>query len=175
MKGSIPRLSWLLFFFWSTWLFAVTGWLASGPLGAFAPDLGLVLLMSLERKHPGHRAFVAATLVAAARIALSTDAPLAILAGYLGVAGGVGLLRRAVELDRSVSRGILTALLALALSFWWRSARWVVLASDGIELQTPAPEWRGAVATGLVTLIGARLFLRLPGLSPFARGERRHA
>jgi len=167
MIPPVPLVSWALFFLWSLWLMALTGWAAG--VGSFAPDLALVLLLALESRRPGHRAFAAALLVAAARVALSTDAPLAVVAGYLGAVGGVGLARRVFEVDGPLSRAVFTGLAALGLSFWWRSARWIDLASEGIQLAPPTPAWETALASGLTMLVFSRVLLALPGLSPFFR------
>ena len=92
-------LAWVLLLVWSTWLLALQGLLAAGPRGSWTPDLGLVLLLGLGPRLRGRRIVPAVLIVAAARIALSSDPPLAVLVGYWGALGAATWLRDVLEID----------------------------------------------------------------------------
>ena len=66
------RLSWGLLLFWSAWAQGLSGFLGSEVLSPrWAPDLGLLLVLSLDARVPRELAWRVACVVALARIATS--------------------------------------------------------------------------------------------------------
>ena len=164
-------LAWVILGVWCAWLLALQGGLASGAtLGPWTPDLGVVMLLALGPTHRGARMGLAVAVVAAARVAFTSDPALAVLVGYLAVAGVASWLLETIEIDRAVPRALLAALLALGLSAYWMAAARVALGAGAVQALA-APRWAGASAlgTGAAALVLAPLFVRLPGLSPFRR------
>jgi len=164
---------------WSTWIYAVCGWLAAtGALGAFVPDLGLVLLLALAPRVSPAEARVAALLVGLARAAFSADAPLAILAGLLAAVELSRALGGFVEADGVVARSLLAGAMALFLGILLalvHAARLDPAVVRG-SLPFPAgPVLRCALSTALAAGVAAPILARLPGLSPFAGVKRRRA
>ena len=169
MRRRERRIAWALFTLWCAWAYASTGFLgAVTPLGAWLPDLGLVLLLALGvHVAPGRLAW-AALIVALARIAFSVDPPVAVLAGYLGFAGLQAVLRSFVNLEDPFARGALAGFAALLLDVWWS---WVHAIRNPVLLDAPGTElaWRAALATAACALLFSELLLRLPGLRPLRR------
>ena len=161
---------WCLLLVWAAWLFALQGWLASSDgVGAWTPELGIVLLLALGSKLRGADAFLALFLVSGARMAFSTDPPLAILAGYGFLALVARWLERFVEIDRPVARAALAAFAAYVLGSYWSATRSLAIAADGILAVPPeasaAPPFAGIVATAACAVALGPLLLRLPGTS----------
>ena len=175
----VTPLAWVLLVVWCAWLLALQGLLASGaspgaPLGAWTPDLGVVMLLALGPTQRGARMGLAVAIVSGARIAFTGDPPLAILVGYTAVAGVASRLRETLEIDRAVPRALLAALLALALSAYWMAAARIALGAGTAEaLSAPRWAWASALGTGAAALVLAPLLVRLPGLSPFRRQSSR--
>jgi hypothetical protein len=168
-------LAWVLLGVWCAWLLALQGRLASGAapgalLGRWTPDLGIVMLLALGPTHRGARMGLAVAIVSGARIAFTSDPALAVLVGYVAVAGVASRLRETLEIDRAVPRALLAALLALVLSAYWMAAARIALGVGAAQVLA-APRWAGesALATGAAALVLAPLLVRLPGLSPFRR------
>jgi hypothetical protein len=168
---------WIVFLVWAVWLYAGMGRLAApDQLGAFAPDLGIVLFVSLApRLRPGDLRNLA-LLLACARAAFSADALLAILAGMLAVAVLTRAVAEFVELSDVLSRALVAGLLAagLALFLAWVGAlrRAPEISGPGLDLPLSAALACGA-SSALATALAAPLLRRLPGLSAFLRVERR--
>jgi hypothetical protein len=165
------RLAWALLVLWSAWLFALQGLFAGSRAGDWAPDLGLILILALDARMPTARARVAALCVAAARIACSTDPPLAVVAGYLGAVACFGALRELVEIDRPLARAVLAGVLALALASWWILCRSLATPYYGAQVPVIDLAWRSALSTGLCALVLFPLLARLPGVSPLWRSS----
>lgn len=157
-------LSWVLFVVYALWLLALQGLLARPQrLGAWTPDLGLVLLIAWSARLGGGAAALAALLVAFARTALGADAPVALAAGYLGAVLVQGVLRTGIEVDRGPARVVLTGLLALGFGAL------AALARASLPPGAAAPEVQlvpFAVASALAAGLLGPLLLRLPGLAP---------
>jgi hypothetical protein len=163
------RLSWSLLVLWSAWLFALQGLFAGTSAGAWAPDLGLILILALDARMPSSRARGVALCVAAARIACTTDPPLAVVAGYLGAVACFGALRDVVEIDRPLVRAVLAGVLALALASWWILCRSLATPYYGAEVPVFELAWRSALSTALCALHLLPLLARLPGVAPHWR------
>lgn len=157
-------LAWVLFVVYALWLLALQGLLARPQrLGAWTPDLGLVLLIAWSARLGGGAAALAALLVAFARTALGADAPVALAAGYLGAVLVQGVLRTGIEVDRGPARVVLTGLLALGFGAL------AALARASLPPGAAAPEVQlvpFAVASALAAGLLGPLLLRLPGLAP---------
>ena len=164
---------WATLVVWSAWMLGMQGlFAASKSAGAWTPDLGVVLLLAIDPKLDRTEARLAAVIVAASRIAYSSDPPLAILVGYLGVVGLSHGLRTILEVDHVLPRTLLAGLCTLLLSFYWTVAR------DGGYDPSAAHElaaswmWSTAFTTALTTLLFSAFVVRLPGLSPLLKRRR---
>jgi len=161
-------LAWVLFFLYSAWAVALSGLCATSGLGAFTPDLGLVLLFAWAARLRGSRAPLAALCVALARACFSADPPLALAAAELTALGLFAALGAGLEVDRAVLRAVLCAGGAWLSALLLVGARALTLGGD-TELLGAHALWPGALATGLACLLLAPLATRLAGLSPLAR------
>jgi len=160
-----------LLFLWSLWAYAFQGLLgSSGAVGLAVPDLGLVLVVVLSGRLEGARAWAAVLLLAAARISLSGDPPIAVFAGLLFIFGAARWFRRTLDLERPIPIGVFSGAAAVAFMLWLEIAQEARLAGAGVfpEL-TAADLWCVALATGLVGLGLGRSLTRLPGLGPLMR------
>jgi len=159
---------------WCTWLFALQGGIASaGLVGAFVPDLGLVVLLAICARLDRDRARRAAIVIAAVRIAFTADPPLAVVAGYVGVAWVLLALRGVVEVERLAPRALFGGLGALVLGAFWSLAHARELALRGIAVPPPERLGAAALATALVAAAAVPWVARLPGLSPLTRPRAR--
>lgn len=161
-------LAWALFFLYAAWGTALSGLCATGPLGPYAPDLGLVLLFAWAARLPGSRAPLAALCVALARSCFSADPPLALAAAELTALGLFSALGAGLEVDRALLRAVLCAAAAWLSALLLVGARALALGADA-GLVSAHPLWPGALATGIACLLLAPLATRLAGLSPLAR------
>jgi hypothetical protein len=162
-------LAWVLFVVYALWLLALQGLLARPHrLGAWTPDLGLVLLVAWSARLGSGRAALAALLVAFARTALGADAPVALAAGYLGVVLLHGVLRTGIEVDRGPARAVLAGLLAFGFGALVSSGPAALLAGASTPSARLVPF---AVASALAAALLGPLLVRLPGLRPL-RGRR---
>jgi hypothetical protein len=158
-----------LFFLYAVWAVALSGLLASTRvLGAFAPDLGLVLLFAWAARLRGSRAPVAALLVALARASFSADPPLAVAAAELTALGLFLALGAGLEVDRALLRAFLCGVGAWLSSLLLVTARTLALGGDSAAL-AGVPLFSGALATALACLLLAPLAARLAGLAPLAK------
>jgi hypothetical protein len=171
--------SWIVLLIWSTWIYALLGRLtASGLLGGFTPDLGLVLLLALAPGLSAADARLAALFVGLARAAFSADAPLAIVAGLLAAVELSRALGGFVEADGAVARSLIAGAMALFLGVLLALVHAARLDPTLVRGSLPFPAGavlRSAVATALAASVGAPLLARLPGVSPFAGVKRRRA
>ena len=171
------KLPWVLLLLWSTWIFTFQGRFAAyASWGAWAPDVGLLLVLSLDARIPRDLAWRVACVVALARIATSADPPLAILVGYLGLVGFAGPLRGLVLLDGPLARALFSALAALTLGCFLVITQAALQpgASHSAGFGPTALEscWRSAVSTGVLALFFLPYLRGLPGLSPLLRTGR---
>ncbi len=167
-----PAISWVLVGGWAAWLFALQGLCAAAERwAAWTPDLGLVFLLALEGRLTRSRARALALLIAAARIAVGTDPPLAVIVGYLSVVGLAGWVRSMVEIDNPLPRFLLAAGATLVLSSYWQITQGIAL-SGTLPPLDPLALWPHFVGTGLAALVLAPFLARLPGITPLARRRR---
>ena len=169
------RVAWLLLAVWSTWLFALQGFVAHAApgglaLGAWTPDLGLALLVALGGRAPAGRLRVAALVVGCARAAASVDPPAACLAGYLALAPPISAVRAGIDAERASVRFALAALAALFLGAW------LVLAAASARTGAPRFDWppglvAHALSTGFAAILLGPALARLPGLRPLREGR----
>ncbi len=172
-------LSWCLLLVWCAWLFALQGLAASSPRWAdMTPDIGIVLLLALDRRLERADALRAVLIVSAARIAFTSDVPLAILVGYAALVFVAHRMRRVAEIDRVIPRVLFAGVGAAALTAYWSFTRSIDLSSGtrvalGIgESLDLSRVWFSAVATGIAAGVVGPLVVRLPGISPL-RGRTR--
>ena len=166
--------SWCLLVVWCAWLFALQGVVASTPsLALWTPDLGIVLLLALDRRFDRADAFMAVGVVSGARISFTSDAPLAILVGYAALVYAARRLRRVSEIDRLLPRAFLAALAAAALTAYWAVTRSIAFAADSAGVALGVRETldvsrvsSAALATGIAAVVLGPLIVRLPGISP---------
>jgi len=179
--GAERLFAWALLTLWSTWLFALQGILAAGgSLGTRSPDMGVLLLLMLDRRCSRSSMLFAVLIVSSARMGFSADPPLAILFGYALLVGGMRLLRRVVEVDQALIRALIAGLGFLALNKYWAMARGIALAQGAGQVtsasvwtrELPAGSWGQALSTALGILILGPILMHLPGLSPLRRGQR---
>jgi hypothetical protein len=140
---------------------------APARLGAWAPELVLVVLVALSAEARARDVLPLALCAALARIACSVEPAAAVLAGMLALAGALHLLRGVVELRDPLARAALALVAALALELWLA----LVQRARGAEGALAALAWPAALATAACALACAPLVVRLPGLAPL----RRHA
>jgi hypothetical protein len=172
--GRARVLSWFMLAVWASWITAAQGVLASpAHLGAWCPDLGLLLLISCVSRFHAADVPKATAVLAIARIAYSVEPPAAIFAGFIAVAFLVRDLRGVAELGQIAIRIVVAGLLSWGFSAWLvlvHAARNTLATASSASPGTLAFEsWRGAVATAFMALfLGAGLEL-LPGLSPLRK------
>lgn len=175
-----PVLPWILLVFWAAWAQAAQGLLA--PVTPWAPDLGVVLLLSLATRLPTEHLPKVALAVGLGRVALSVESPTAVFAGLLMLAAGARGLRSMLEVHGAVTRSLLAGLGAWGFALWLgyvHEAR--VLAEMSVQAsQFPsvwaeleplsrAADWRGPLAAAAVALLLGPVLARLPGLGPLHR------
>lgn len=167
MRG--PLLPWILLALWAAWLLALQGLLAQ-RLGAWTPDLGVVLLLALVPRLGPEQLPALALVLGLARCGVSVDPPAAILAGVLGIAALVGMARGVLQLESPAARSLFAALGALLLALWLEGVARVRLPeSDVLPTLWLLSQWRLALATGACAPLLAPLLVRLPGLTPLRR------
>lgn len=158
-------------FLWGAWLLGLQGFLATGALGPWTPDLGLVLLLGLGARLSREESRRAALLVALARAAFTTDAAAAVVTGYLGAVALASTLRGALEIDHVLVRGVVAAFLGGGLAAWWIACHQLALPGTPVAVGF-TDVWRTALATGLAALVAAPLAYRLPGFASIRRRRR---
>lgn len=167
------RLPWLLLLLWATWLYALQGRLAAQPgWGRWMPDLGLLLLLSLDARVTRELAWRVALVVALGRLATGADPPLAVLVATLGVVGFSGPLRELVLLDRPLTGALFAGLAALVTGAYLVVAQRVVEPALGLGLSPLGAALRPALGTALAALFLLPFLRLLPGLSPLQRVRR---
>ncbi len=170
-------LGYLLLAAWGSWLSAGMGLAGRwGATSVFLPDPVLVLVVLIAAKLPRREAFPGALILALARIAFSIDPPVAILASYLGAALFLRGMRRGVEIQGPLMRGLLCTAIVWMDAFWLvgvRAQRAVFAGDGGLALGLPGGDtWLRAASygapraltSGLLAMIFGAALLRLPGL-----------
>ncbi len=105
-------------------------------------------------------------LIACARSALSIDPPVAILAGYVGIAIAARGVRRLLALEGFLVRSAFALVASLALCAWLALAH-RARATHGPGSAGPLLfDWGSAFATAAWVALLAPLFAHLPGLTP---------
>ncbi len=170
-------ISWLMLAVWASWLTALQGVAVSKTmLGAWVPDVGVLLIVACAGSFQARDVSRAALVVALARIAYSVKPPVAVLAGFLGVSIVARGVLSFAEIGRPLVRTALSGALALALSDWFVL---VHAARYGAELGDTAA-WKaalmalpgllpGALASAGCALLLGPAFALLPGLTPLRR------
>lgn len=166
-----PFFAWGLFFLVALWLCAVQGLLAApSALGAWTPDLGLVLLLAWAGRLGPGRVEVGALMVAGARASLGADPPIALAAAYLGAALIVGILRAGLEIDRPALRVLSAGALAWLVAHFLVASSSAALAASGSGAEgIDTRLWPAAASTALAGLVLSPLLKRLPGPAKRAR------
>ncbi|MEE8467791.1 MAG: hypothetical protein V3T22_05020 [Planctomycetota bacterium] len=166
-------LAWAMLAIWASWLSAAQAVAVSRTLlGAWTPDLGLLLVIALAGALRRSDVMVAALIVGLARVAHSIEPPAALLAGFLGVALAVQSVRRFAELEQPLVRLGLCAAAALIFGLWLnlvhavRTGMEVGLGGLGAALPQVLP---GVLSTTFCGLVLATSLSRLPGLTPLRR------
>ena len=159
-------LSWALLAVWLTWLFAIQARLGAGSAAAaWIPELGLVLAISVlahleEREGP-----ILAIVLALSRSAFSSEPPVALLAGSLGLVL-LGLsLRSVVELTGPLWRAIIAGGLVLVFDLWLALVHAARSLGAGPQVDV-LPLLAAAATSGLLALFASPVLARLPGLTP---------
>ena len=169
MKGS-TLLAWGLLSAWAVWLFAAQGRLASATTASWVPEIGLSLLLGLGPYVRRVDITSAALAIAAARTAISVEAPAAVLAGYLAAGSVAQSVQSVIALDRRAVRLALGFALALALDAWFA----LVAGARGqsafvFDAELVLAPWRRALVTALLAGFLGPVFARLPGLTPLRK------
>lgn len=166
---------------WAVLLLALQGHLAaSTALGAWTPNLGLVLMLSLLGRVKREQLVYVAVALTFARAATSIEPPIAIVAAHLFVVALAHTLRGVFEISSAVPRSTLAGLNVLLLGGWFEFVRRLrdaqaagAVALDDAALfagfELFAPSFACALSTALIALVGGPLFVRLPGLAPLWR------
>jgi len=165
--------AWLMLAVWASWLSAAQAVAVSRTLlGAWTPDLGLLLVIACAGACRRSDVVVAALIVGLARVAHSIEPPAALLAGFLGVAVAVQSVRRFAELERPLVRLGLCAASALVFGLWLNLVHAVRTGMDaglgGLAAALPQV-LPGALSTTFCGLLFATSLARLPGLTPLRK------
>jgi hypothetical protein len=165
----LRAVAWLLFTVWAVWLFALQGVVgAETSFARWMPDLGLVLVLSLVAQLEARDAPLLALCAATARVAVSAEPGIALLAGFLGIVGLALLARSVVELTGPVSRALVCGVLVVLFDGWLILVHTVRTP----DLTGAAPillAWPAGITSALLALAAGPFFSRLPGLTPLRR------
>jgi len=182
-----------LFAVWVVWLVAAQSLAVSAlsavPLvsvgggmgiGAWVPDLGLVLAVALvARGHPRDVPALA-MLWGFARAAFAIDPPFAIFAGAAGVLVLARAMRSVVETHGALPRAFIAGACVLVFDAWLiavhhvrHESLWVSVGSSPLTglVETLLAAWPAAASTALCALVVGPMLARLPGLTPLRRGR----
>lgn len=172
--------AWVWVTLWATWSFAAQGFFGDAfALGAWAPDLGLALLVALCARAPREDLPWLALVFGCARAAVSIDAPVANLAVSFGAVALARALRGIVDAQRLLPRALLTFLTSLGAGLWLSLAHFARLRDEALAALGGVPAlWtanlaldalRGAAATAAFALVFGGALAYLPGLTPLWR------
>lgn len=159
-----PPFAWLWTALWATWILALQGaWAAGSARAAWTPNLGVILLVAVAPRVGRGTLRGVVFVLWAAHSALSLDPPIAVLAGYLGVAAIYGGTASTFQLEGLAARAVAAGAISFLLSWWLFAVHVARLApSAGIGLEFDG--WKGAAATVVSAAVLAPLFARLPGV-----------
>ncbi len=165
--------AWLMLAVWASWLSAAQAVCVSRTaLGAWTPDLGLLLVVGLAGAFQRSDVIVGALIVALARVAHSIEPPAALLAGLLSVALAVQAVRRFADLEQPLVRIGVCAGAALIFGLWLNLVHAVRTGMDtglGGLLAALSQVLPGALSTTFCGLLFATSLSRLPGLTPLRK------
>jgi len=161
---------------WATWASALSEELAASWLGAWAPDLGVVLLVVFASRVRTSLLPWLAPVFALARCASSIEPVFAELAACLAAVGVVRALRAGLDLTPRLALACATGALAAGWTAWlaWIAQLRLDEQFQRAALDAPAElaGWRaalefspGALSSAAAALLLAPLVRRLPGLS----------
>ena len=175
-----PVLPWILLVLWAAWAQAAQGFFSAAT--PWAPDLGVVLLLSLAARLPTEHLPKAALAVALGRVVVSVETPTAVFAGLLALTAGARGLRSMLEINGVVARSLIAGLGTWAFAAWLsRVHEMRVLSKASMHTpnfpaawaeQNPLAEsagWQVPLATAVVALLLGPALARLPGLGPLHR------
>lgn len=172
MKPARPTFfGWMIFFLWGVWLAGLQGVWASSGLAAWTPELGLVLLFALDPRLERGERRSAVCLLAATRVAFSTEPVLAVFAAYLGVSGLLAWLRRSIEVENLVVRLFLSAGATAACILFWIVCRRIALFEEGISPPAIDLPLRSVLATALLVALALPIARNLPGARSILGGR----
>lgn len=159
-----PLTAWLWTLLWSTWILAVQGaWAAGSARAAWTPNLGVILIVAVAPKlSPGTMRGLVLVLCAA-HASLSLDPPVAVAAGYLGMASVYRGVASTFQLEGLAARAFAAGLISFLLAWWLHLVQVARLGSVGEEVLGFAG-WKVAVATAIASTALAPIFARLPGI-----------
>lgn len=162
--------AWLVVLLESALLFALFA-LAGRGLGAWTPDAGVLVLLTLAVRGDARPLWTGAVVVSAARLAVGIDPPVVVLFGYATVALAHASLCAVVDPDRPVLRALAAAAHGGGLAAW-------LLVAHGLRAGAPGGLGSGllgellstglaaGVATGLAAFALVAPLRSLPGLRP---------
>ena len=171
-------LAWVALVLWAALLCAVQGALGhTGLLGQSRFDLSLVLCLSLATRVNSSDFDGVWLACALGRCAVSSDPPLAVMAGFALVLVPVRILRPVVDLGAPLARCLLALVCCAALESWLEAVH-IARAMDqaGIAKFPIAHAWQAraqwltsgwllrALASGFAALLIGPWLARLPGL-----------
>ena len=166
-------LAWSALALWSAWGLAVQGaWTHQLGAGVWTPDLGVVLVIGLASRMTPERARLGAVVVALARVALTAEPVVAVLAAHLALAEFVALLRRSIDTEERWLRTTLAGFGAGAYHLWMGAVH--TARSDTPADWTVGPLEAGlpvAVSTALLAALFGGWLRRLPGIGPLWKKE----
>jgi hypothetical protein len=157
---------WALLVVWLTWCFAIQARLGAGsPAAAWLPENGLVHAISVlahleEREGP----FLVLAL-AVSRSAISSEPPVALLAGSLGLVLLGFSLRSVVELTGPLWRAVIAGGLVLVFDLWLALVHTARTLGAGPQVDA-RPLLAAAVSSAALALFAGPWLARLPGLTP---------
>lgn len=162
-----PVTAWLWTVLWSTWILAVQGaWAAGSASAAWTPNLGVILIVAVAPKLGSGTMRGLVLVLCAAHAALSLDPPVAVAAGYLGMASVYRGVASTFQLEGLAARAVAAGLISFLLAWWLhlvQVARLGSLGSMGEESFT-FDGWKSAAATVIASTVLAPIFGRLPGI-----------
>lgn len=163
--------AWFLLAVWATWLVALQGRLLT-PLGAWTPQLGIVLLVALAARFSTELLPLAALVIGVAHCALSIAPAPAILAVYASTLLLVRALRLVVDVAQPPLAALSCGLAATGASIWLDVVRVARVAhAPGLADGALANAACAGLASALASFVLAGWMPYLPGLSPLRRSS----
>ncbi len=176
-------LAWLALTLWAAWLSALQGVCGHGGLfGVAPPDLSVILCLALVSRVNASARDGVWIACALGRCAVSSDPPLAVLAGFALIVLPVRWFGPVIDLKAPLARGVLAFLACLALEAWLGCVMTTrAMGQAGIEHFPLARAWQQssawlgpgwllrALSTGVAAALLGRAFSHLFGLKPLHR------